>query len=241
MNSRIMIDLDALLDTRTGVLFEIDEVEAVNILKKGWRERTSDTLDLYSDVITTKQYKEAYEQRSKYTLSVSRPTNILKIIAPEVLKMVLAAGTPNSSQEDFCLVVNVYPYVLTDDEAYMVQKSIEDTIGAEVPVRITSYLPDSTRLTYLEMRGFTDYVTYDMSGWLKREFNDITKAEEFVSAPSVSIWGPAFLIENNALTKALEDEPNLSSKDDPWQFLKVTFAPFVNLNWIKPEAISLLS
>lgn len=241
MKSLIMIDLDALLDTRTGTLFDIDPVEAVSILNKGWRERTSDTLDTFSDVITTEQYKAAYEQRSKYTLSISRPTNILKIIAPEFLKMVLHAGTPNSNTEDCCLVINVYPYNLTDDEALMIQTSIEETIGVDLPVRIVTYLPESTRLSYLEMRGFTDYITYDISGWLQREFGAVTKASDFISAPTISIWGPALMVEDNALTNVLSDEPNLSAKDDPWQFLKVTFAPFVNINWIKVGAISLLS
>lgn len=241
MRSLMLIDIDALLDTRTGALFEIDPVEAVNILNKGWRDRPSDTLDNYSDVISTKQYLDAYESRSKYTLSISRPTNILKIMAPEMLNMALSAGTPNSGVEDFCLIVNTYPYQFTEAEAEAIQQSVSETVGEGVPVRLVSYLPDSTRLSYLEMRGITDYITYDINGWLMREFGDITKAEEFISAPTVSIWGPSLMVADGAYTTMLSEEPDLSPKDDPWDFLKVALAPFVNLNWIDVGAISLLS
>ena len=237
----MLIDLDALLDTRTGVLFEIDPVEAVNILNKGWRDRGSDTLDNFSDVITTEQYLEAYEERSKYTLSISRPTNILKIMAPEMLNMVLSAGTPNTSVEDFCLIVNLFPYQLTDEEAESIQESVSETVGEGIPVRLASYLPESTRLSYLEMRGFTDYITYDLNGWLTREFGHIKTVEEFVGAPHISVWGPSLAVADGAHAKVLSEEPDLSDKDDPWDFLKVTFAPFVNINWIDVGAVSLIS
>lgn len=241
MKNLILIDLDSLLDTRTGVLFEIDETEAVNILNKGWINREADCLDKYSDVITTEQYKEAYENRSKYTLSLSRPTNVMLRLAPEIRKIIISGTKSNSRAKDYCLVINVHPYNLTDSEAKDIQTSVAETLGENTPVRIVDMLTESTRLSNLELREFTDYITYDIHGWIKREFSDVVKMEDFVSSPGISIWGPMLASSDNAHANLVETEPDLSEKDDPWEFLKITFAPFVSINWMAVNDFSLLN
>ena len=240
MKSLILIDLDAILDTRTGALFDIDPEEAVNILNKGWRTRASDTVEEYSDVITSEQFREAYNARSKYTLAGSRPSNMMKTLIPQIKKLMTSQSQANANLEDYCVVVNVYPYPLTDEECKAVQISVADTIGVMTPVRIVKYGPHEVTLGALEMLEFTDYITYDIRGWIEREFGDITKVEDFTAAPNISIWGPALAISHTAHQDVINDEPDLSEHDDPWEFLSVTFAPFVNLNWINVADVSLL-
>lgn len=241
MKSLILIDLDALLDTRTGALFELDPEEAINILNKGWANRESDDLEEYSETITTRMFREAYNNRSKYTLSLSRPTNILKRLAPEIRKLIVTKSKANSRLTDYCLVINIYPYNLTDYEAKSIQLSVAETLGEHTPVRIANYLPDSTRLSNLQLREFSDYITYDIQGWIEREFSDITKPEDFISVPSIAIWGPKLARDTKGHQKLIEEEPDLSEKDDPWEFLKITFAPFVNLNWMEVSDFGILN
>lgn len=241
MKALMLIDLDAILDTRTGALFEINPEEAVKILNKGWADRHSDTLDKYSDVITTEMYLEAYSNRSEYTLSLSRPTNVLKRLAPEIRKLIVSSAKTNSRLDDYCLVINMHPYNLSDSVAKEIQLSVAESLGEFTPVRVVNYLPSSTRLSNLQMREFTDYITYDIRGWMEREFSHITKPEEFISVPEIAIWGPMLAMSDTAHLDLVTSEPMLSEKDDPWEFLKVTFGPFVNINWMEVSDFSILN
>ena len=241
MKSLMLIDLDAILDTRTGVLFEINPEEAIQILQKGWTSRTSDELEPFSDIITTEMFNEAYENRSKFTLATSRPTNVLKRLAPELRKLIISSAKTNSRLDDYCLVINLYPYNLTDAEAKDIQAAIAETLGEHTPVRVTNYLPSSTTLSNLQLREFTDYITYDIQGWIEREFGGVVKTEDFISVPEIAIWGPSLAKKTDAHQTLINTEPGLSEKDDPWEFLKITFGPFVNLNWMEVSDFSLLN
>ena len=241
MKSLMLIDLDALLDTRTGVLFEIDPEEAIRILNAGWTTRDSDELEPYSNVITTEQFNEAYENRSKTTLANSRPTNVLKRLAPELKKLIINRAQTNSRLDDYCLVINLFPYNLSDDDAKQIQLAVAETLGENTPVRVVNYLPTSTSLSNLQMREFTDYITYDIQGWIEREFGGVKTASDFISVPEIAIWGPTLSKKKGAHEELISTEPELSEKDDPWEFLKVTFGPFVNLNWMEVSDFSLLN
>lgn len=240
MKSLMLIDLDAILDTRVACLFEIDPIEATKILDMDWRNRDSDDLTPYTSNITNEEFEYHYQNRTKVTLAQARPTNILKRLAPEIRKLIIATAKKNSRLEDYCLVVNTYPYLLNDNEAQDIQDAIAETLGENTPVRITNMLPHSTRLTNLQLRGYTDYITYDIHGWIQREFGDIKETSEFVSMPEIAIWGPALASESDAHRKLLEEETMLDEQDDPWEFLKVTFAPFVNINWVEVSDMSLI-
>lgn len=241
MKTLMLIDLDAILDTRTGTLFEMDPEEAVRMLERGWATREADEPERYSDLITNETFKTAYEERSVMTLSHSRPTNILKRLAPELRKIIINSARTNSRMDDYCLVINLYPYAIDDETAKEIQLSVAETLGPDTPVRVVKYLPSSTSLSNLQLREFTDYITYDIRGWIEREFEGIKKPEDFISVPEIAIWGPMLARETGAHQALIEQEPDLSEKDDPWEFLKVTFGPFVNLNWMEVSDFGILN
>ncbi len=235
-----MVDLDLLLDTRVGTLFKINPEEAKLILERGFRERISDTLDGYSDVIGTDEYIAAYEDRDVSTLVLSRPTRLLTEFVTEYRRLIFILSDNFTTLNDCCLIVNIHPYDLTDAELVAIKESIEYYLGDEIPVRIAKFDINSTQLSYLDMRGITDYMTYDVEAWMFMQFGNATKMEDFVSFPDITVWGSKFLTDKNSLKNLHLKEPGISEKDSPWDLATVTFAPFVKLQWLEPESVSLI-
>ena len=109
----ILVDLDALLDTRIGAIYNFDEKEALSLLEQGFRERTSDTMDGFDTYITTEQYKKLYEERGIDVLQVSRPTQLPIILCGETARLLRIAVRGGSPLEDYCVIIITYPYLLS--------------------------------------------------------------------------------------------------------------------------------
>lgn len=240
MKNTILVDLDCLLDTRVGTLFSLNPEEAQRILGRGFRNRLSDTVSQFSEVISDAAYKEAYENRSQYTLAQSRPTNLNSELIEQLKTMYLKINTPRENLTDYVIVVNLYPYQFSDVDAANLKFTLEEFLGNDTTVQLCNWLPSSCRLNYLSMRGITDYITYDIGGWIQMQFGGVTCEQDVESHPDISVWGPMFEAHHNAYTTLLSEEPDISDKDDPWEFLKVTLAPFVNLHWLEPRSLSLI-
>ena len=236
----ILVDLDALLDTRLGCIFNYDEAEAMSLLEQGFRERKSDTLDSFDTKITTEQYKELYENRGIDVLKVSRPTQLPIILCGETARLLNIAVKGGSPLEDYCVIINTHPYNLNELQIYEYVQAVKELLGEGVPVRAVSLTEESTKLVYLKMRDITDYITFDIRGWIEREFKDCEKAEDFVMEPNISVWGPQLLLSENALENVYSELPDLTEADNPFDMLKVIYAPFVNINWMSGSEFSLV-
>lgn len=236
----ILVDLDALLDTRIGAIYNFDEKEALSLLEQGFRERTSDTMDGFDTYITTEQYKKLYEERGIDVLQVSRPTQLPIILCGETARLLRIAVRGGSPLEDYCVIINTYPYNLSELQVYEFVEAVKELLGEGVPVRAINLTEDSTKLVYLKMRDITDYITYDIRGWVEREFKDCEKPEDFILEPNISVWGPQLLISNNALENVYNELPDLTEADNPFDMLKVIYAPFVNINWMEVSEFGLV-
>lgn len=236
----ILVDLDAILDTRVGALFDIDEDEALSIIDQGFRTRNSDSLESYNTTITTEQFQAAYENRGIRTLQVSRPTEMPAVLCGETARLMMMAVNGGGPLDDYCVILNIYPYNLNDLQTYEMAQALNELLGTEVPVRAINLPPVSTKLEYLKMRGITDYVTYDIKGWIEREFSDCVNPEDFVFEPNVSVWGPKLMLSPEALDKVRMELPDLNDNDNPFDILKVIYGPFVNINWMEVQDFSLV-
>lgn len=242
MKSITLIDLDCLLDTRLGTLFNLNEEDASNLLLNNiWHTRESDDVGSYCKHITTEQFKQAYEDRSQYTLTQSRLTNIIKTLSFENKRMIQAIANGSDPLEDYGIVINTHPYNLSLDEEYDIGQALKEIMGGDPPIKFIRLLPESTRLTYLDLKGFTDYITYDISDWVVREFNDCEKPEDFVSCPNITIWGPKLQLRKDSLKNVLKEHTDIDERDSPFELTKVIFGSCVRLEFLPVEDFSIIS
>lgn len=108
----IMVSLDSLLDTRFGLLFELHEKIANDIVECGrYHIRFRDNFG----PITQDVFTSLYRNRNKYILDYALPTKLLKTILPSCLRS--RDLMPNKGGKiQPILYINYYPYDLNDEE-----------------------------------------------------------------------------------------------------------------------------
>ena len=77
MKHLVLIELDVLFDTRIGTLSKFGDDVAIEVLENGYRSRITDDISAFTKKITNEQFKEAYRNRDKETLKLSRMTNFI--------------------------------------------------------------------------------------------------------------------------------------------------------------------
>ena len=238
--SIVLVDLDCILDTRLGTITKLNDEESVNVLSNGWRTRTSQDICSVTTVIDKEEYVNTYADRNIETLMLSRPTNLLLSMADDFSSMMKLVGRGATPLSDVCLVINKYPYQTDEQTDLEIQRAVTEIVGSDVPVRIANYPEESVQLSYLNMRGITDYFTYDVFNWIKREFSNKETFEDLTLCPNIAVWGPKLLSHDNAVDELLKQETLIDEKDDPFDFAKVLLAPCVNLQWLDVFEMSII-
>jgi hypothetical protein len=129
--------MDALFDTRLAVLYQSNPEGLAKVLPT-YTKRTSDVFDGYPDFATD------YQNRTKSILTDAYVTLVLRFIEEFVyIKVDMAISGPELIEPE--IVINSYPYVLTDSEA-------ETIIGAVVAA---THERCSVRMVHMPLEDIT--------------------------------------------------------------------------------------
>lgn len=160
----ILIDLDALMDTRLGALSQISTEAAVAVMKNAYWERERDDFDeLSGGLITKDQFKATYAARTVETLKASVMTSLLDIIGP-ITKELQRKQSGGVEVQAIRVVLNAAPYQLSDEEAAAFIDVIRQYVALNAQVSLI-YLPMEKR-TPTNIDNLCDmYVTYDYDEW----------------------------------------------------------------------------
>lgn len=111
-NHKILVELDCLLDTRLGTLALIDENLLIKALGDGYVVREEENFP----PLSKKLFIELYDSRDKEVLKISPLTSCPEFIK-ELSFNVLRQATESPVASGVEIIVNTYPYILTDSEA----------------------------------------------------------------------------------------------------------------------------
>lgn len=223
---RILIQLDALLDTRVGTAYRLGSTE---LDWKGYFERThSKVWEFFG--LPKEEFEEAYLRRNLETLEFSRATELFKQL-PFVLrnKFVAAASAPLFDRPE--LVINYWPYNLSPIASAHIQRAIFDVFPENFRVRVSMVYKSTELLTARYLKdNYTDYILYDLTEWL--EYNNRTFDDVLI--PEVTITYPGTL-NHEDITKFAP----MGEHDDPFTNIQMLLSPVVGLNAISPNLLSL--
>src|SRR5690606_17954218 len=111
----IHIDLDSLIDTRLGILIEMNESAALDLLKKGYRTRTSDDWHKLDPVFDNDDFAVRYKNRTVSALMNSSITGMIVSLF-DILKRLEKDKVNTPFVEDIIVHLNIYPYKLSAQE-----------------------------------------------------------------------------------------------------------------------------
>jgi len=186
-SSRVLIDIDALLDTRLGTIVSIANDRLEDIILSGYHTRKSD--DFIG--VDKDAFKERYANRDKEVLlnSIVTPmARLLEEFSKKTLKLLLS--TPFQYQPE--IVLNIYPYILTNEEIKVLVGVIKSYTENLADISVVYKCYDEITPKYLK-DDIAIYVTYNYNEWL--ETHSVNENFKKTICPEVGLIGPSIYFD----------------------------------------------
>ena len=189
---KIMVELDALFDTRLGTLDRINS-EAASRAATSYAYWTLDHEDweaLTGGLVTNEQFKEAYAKRDDQTLAASMASSI-HLVLIKILNDYQANIVDGMVDDDIQLVINQYPYKLELDEIEELTAIMRMYLGTDLTVTFCDI-----SLADLTPKALTDRFAcafmYNFFDWIKIHSVELVKQ----NTPDFNLISPK-LFETN--------------------------------------------
>lgn len=166
-----LIDIDMLLDTRLGTLAKMNPDYQTVVLDKGWRHRQGDFYEQWIPNFNRAEFDKLWAERDNETLALSRPTAYISEMVSD-LNFLYTNSVNHPHVEGNLLMVNIYPYLLTDVEREEVKAIMSDFAGNGIKVEVVRIPPKD--LTVDRIRNEIDVlVRYSFDDWFAIHHEDL--------------------------------------------------------------------
>lgn len=235
----VMVDLDALLDTRLATIALFDSKIALRLSKDpAYFTREHDGFEELVNHPEFKQedYDETYKKRNSITLAAARPTPIyfqLKVILNALVQDCLL----NPDKDHVQLIVNTHPYDLERDELEDVMAAITTMVPEQASVKQVRLPIHILSPAYLkDLCGH--WYTYSFDEWVETHFGRKEKlTEEEIKSfmnPSMNLYAPKRFRSKEDFDKYNEMVAAATGKDevkDPFTEMYFLMYSFVGLEF----------
>lgn len=160
----LLIDLDALLDTRLGCLIQHRPAQAAQMDMVAYRGRFTDNLWTLCDEVTEEQYKSWWANRSVETLQCSTATPMMVRLKAMTYNLMGSKGKL-TYMEDLKVYVNTYPYQMDKDVKQAFQDAIKEVVAPDFEVKLVHLHPEVLSPQTLDLH-YHYYAVYDLDAWL---------------------------------------------------------------------------
>lgn len=224
-SQRVLIQLDALLDTRVGTAYRMG---AKDIDWVSYFDRThSKVWEFFG--LEEEAFKQTYLKRNLETLELSMATELYRQLSYVMRnKLVLATGSPLHERPE--IVINYWPYNLSSATVELFKQAVVETLSDIARMRVNAVYVAPERLTPKYLKdNYTDYVLYDLSEWLE------LAGPHFADCPipDVAVCYPATLNVED-VTKYAPQTPD----DDPFANIALMTSLVIKLEAISPRLLS---
>lgn len=217
--SKFYVDLDSILDTRAALLFKHDKEVFRDLLRTGkYHTRLSDDFPKVSREIFVSDYKN----RTKHLLRDATVTHIPKMLK-EFVEETLRNSVDTIHQLTPIVVLNIYPYILTDREIDILISSLASVLGNNceihaVNLNIASLTPNVIK------KEFSILCMYDCFEWL--EYHSANENFRKTTCPDIALYIPQLFLRK---TPTQSELLNMEKNGDPFEILEKCTAPIIKL------------
>jgi hypothetical protein len=162
----VLIELDCLLDTRLGTVYQMNPDLVLPLLQAGYHNRLHNNLGLLNPDINQNLFLEKYKKRDINTLMVSRKTYLVKILAEFNLRDKIADYSYPESLRRF-FTVNYYPYKLTPKQVEAYKEVLEDVLDIDpnTSIKMVSIPLEKLNVPYIKT-NFQRMIFVNSEPWL---------------------------------------------------------------------------
>lgn len=218
--ARVYVELDMLLDTRLGVLHQMGLDIAEKALFSGWHEREEDNFP----GVDMAEYRRRYAARDVETLKVSIATEA-NIMLKGIMDQLREQCATRPFYKSCKMIVNVFPYVLDDEELDAFESMIQFRMGNHDDVQMVRIDPKDLTPTYCK-QFYGMMVMYNAESWINYQMPNLEKR----SMPEIMLLTPAMY----HVKKPTQEEMDacLGEAMHPLQAYELTMSFYVELKLI---------
>jgi hypothetical protein len=213
----IFINLDALLDTRLGTLYLLDEEAMIRNLSGNYFKRdTDDFIGIDKNV-----FNAAYAARDKNTLKNSTICKIVNMIR-EIVKVTLKESISSPLHTGPKIFINTYPYKLLLEEENLIVKAVAAMTDKLADIELIYYSNENLTPKFIK-ENLAVLFMYEYGAWLDIQAENFKKTP----CPEISLIVPE-LYFNKIPTKAELDQM-LEKQLNPFKAIEIISAPLIGL------------
>lgn len=217
---KVLVDLDAILDTRLATLASIDMDIANEVGQSpAYLNRYCDYLSKVDKRIDDKHFRDRYLKRNASILPFSLMTDVIHLLCIG-FKDMLPAIYRGISPKDTSLEVNTYPYKLDEKTKQLIEAAILYHIPYEIAVKMV-YIDNYALTPQLLRSTYQEWYTYDIEPWI------VIHTEAILARPFTKVQ-----IVLPKLSTSGNDPQAESFGIDPFKARELLFKPSMSLNYI---------
>lgn len=219
----LLVELDALLDTRLGTIHRIDPDRATQTLRnEDYYFRLKDD---FTDIcgIGQEEFAAAYAQRDLETIQNS-------VICPAAvtLKDIVIGLEVDHSDHPLAkkpvVDLNIWPYELDADTIRYLRAAVSSYAGVETLVNAVSMAPKDVTPALIRSK-YSAVFMYDFWHWLQTHMPELEK----IQVPRVSFFTPS-LFTGSLPTPEEMVEMGLPGELDPLRAVEMSLSPYLGLD-----------
>lgn len=222
--SVVLIELDALLDTRLATIASMGDDMLESVLKSNYHQRLMD----YFPGIDNEMFLQRYANRDKAILENALITpmgQMLKEFTYSTLKQMI--NTPYHYQPK--IMLNVHPYKLTEAEITVLIEMIINLTNGKADVQVVDVGYEDITPSYVK-KHISIMAIYDCYSWL--EIHSQNEKFKRVTCPEVTLLGPAIYF------KKPERQPDNTL--EAFEAMQTLASPLIGLRLLPVENFSMV-
>lgn len=237
IDQTILVDLDAILDTRLATMSKIDVEAAIKaVADDRYRNRLRDDWDIITEGRVSKErFKEEYARRDVETLKRAMMTPMVKLVAG-MTKAIQWRAAAQVDVRSITLLINTWPYVdLNKEQLEMYVACMSMYCAASTQIRTVCLSLED--LTPKRLDKTTDiWVTYAYDEWLTLHLKGLAENP---------IWETTLLTAQIMHNPVALKEEDLSNKEtgevyDPFVMHQAAMAEFIGIEFHPALAFSMV-
>lgn len=229
-HTTLLVDLDALLDTRFSLLSTTFPDRIEDLMSFYFSRKTND----FRDIIGYKDFNELYRKRDRSVLSnavMSKSMLMLQDFVADCLENMVHMGLDIPPK----ILLNIFPYQLDQKEIKEIVVSILFHVGTKVDIEVVFYDPKLITPSFLA-RDIWGYMTFDYYNWLDDIAPHLKSNAE--RCPDVKIITPSYLpvLEKDLSTLFFHNGKQI----DPFHYFKIGMSYIIDIEFVAPSTFNRL-
>ena len=184
MQNKVLVELDALLDTRLGTVADYGQKPYDTVILNNYINRTHNNISAFDPSIDLEEFNQKFEQRDVDTLTKSNLTEMVFFIQ-KLLGQYLKEAATEPLKKSPKITVNTYPYVLSEAEEDELKNILPVFWGVGVAINLV-HIPLANLTPRTIKEQWTQVIMTDFNRWMGLHHEALLKAP----MPTVELIAP---------------------------------------------------